>query len=66
MNHIYNYNMEVIYDFTGKTPAQVLGRYTSLEGWRTRNVDKIEQNLDLYETSFSQTTENQIKKDHLN
>ena len=66
MNHFYNSDMEVAYDFTGKTPAQVLGSYTSFKGWRTHNVDKIEQNLDLNKRAFSQTTENQIKKDLLN
>ena len=63
MNHIYNSNMEVIFDFTGKTAEQVLGSYSAFKGWRTRNVDKIEQNLDLNERAFSQTTETQIKKD---
>ena len=63
MNHIYNSDMEVIFDFTWKTAAQVLGSYSSFKGWRTRNVDKIEQNLDLNERAFSQTTEAQIKRD---
>ena len=58
--------MEVIYDFTGKTQAQVPGSYTSFKGWRTRNVDKVEQNLDLNEIAFSQTIESQIKKDLAN
>ena len=58
--------MEVIYDFTGKTQAQVLGSFTSFKGWRTRNVDKVEQNLDLNEIAFSQTIESQIKKDLAN
>ena len=61
MNFIYNSDMEVIYDFTGKTQAQVLGSYTSFKGWRTRSIDKVEQNLDLNEREFSQTTESQIK-----
>ena len=68
MNFIYNSDMEVlvIYDFTGKTQAQVLGSYTSFKGWRTRSIDKVEQNLDLNEREFSQTTESQIKKDLAN
>lgn len=66
MNFIYNSEMEVIYDFTGKTQAQVLGSYTSFKGWRTRSIDKVEQNLDLNERAFSQTTESQIKKDLAN
>ena len=66
MNYIYNSDMEVIYDFTGKTQDQVLGSYTAFKGWRTRNVDKVEQNLDLNERAFSQTTESQIKKDLAN
>jgi len=66
MNYIYNSDMEVIYDFTGKTQAQVLGSFTSFKGWRTRNVDKVEQNLDLNEIAFSQTIESQIKKDLAN
>ena len=66
MNYVYNSDMEVIYDFTGKTQAQVLGSYSSFKGWRTRNIDKVEQNLDLNERVFSQTTESQIKKDLAN
>ena len=66
MNFIYNSDMEVIYDFTGKTQAQVLRSYTSFKGWRTRSIDKVEQNLDLNERAFSQTTESQIKKDLAN
>ena len=63
MNHLYNSDMEVIFDFMGKTAAQVLGSYSAFKGWRTRNIDKVEQNLDLNERAFSQTTEAQIKRD---
>ena len=66
MNHIYKSDMEVIYDFTGKTQAQVLGSSTSFKGWRTSNVNKVEQNLELNERVFSQTAENQIRRDPSN
>ena len=51
--------MEVLYDFTNKTQAQVLLSCTSHKGWRTRNLDKANQLIPLEDST---QTEKDIQK----
>ena len=54
--------MEVLYDFAGKTAEQVLLSYTAYKGWRTRNVEKVNQLIPLQTNAYSNTTEKEMQR----
>ena len=62
MIRVLSANMEVLHDFTGKTAEQVLLSYTAYKGWRTRNVEKVNQLIPLQTNAYSNTTEVEMKR----
>ena len=62
MVRVLSAKMEVLYDFAGKTAEQVLLSYTAYKGWRTRNVEKVNQLIPLQTNAYSNTTEKEMQR----